>query len=214
MLDVGCGTGVFLRLASRRGARTAGLDGSEALLRLARERVPEADLRVGDLQSLPFADGSFDLVTGFNSFFFAADMVAALREARRVARHGGTVLIQVWGRPERCALTAMKEAVFPLGPPPAPDPGPPLCKPGVLEGLARAAGLEPRNAFDLSYAFHYPDRAALVRRLLAPAPVVAAVERAGEDRVREALVGSLARYRRPHGGYELENEWHFLLATA
>ena len=48
--------------------------------------MPEADLRLGDLQTLPFADDAFDLVTGFTSFFFAEDMVAALREAGRVAR--------------------------------------------------------------------------------------------------------------------------------
>ena len=85
-LDIGCGGGVALGLAAKRGAGVAGLDASEALLELARERVPDADIRVGDMQFLPFDDDSFDLVTGFNSFFFAADMVAALREAGRVAK--------------------------------------------------------------------------------------------------------------------------------
>ena len=51
-----------------------------------RERVPEADLRLADMEALPFGESSFDLVAGFNSFFFAVDMVAALREASRVAR--------------------------------------------------------------------------------------------------------------------------------
>ena len=49
VLDVGCGSGVFLRLAADRGAEVWGLDASEALLEVARERVPEADLRVGDM---------------------------------------------------------------------------------------------------------------------------------------------------------------------
>ena len=66
----------------------SGIDASEGLLEIARERVPEADLRLGDLQTLPYADDTFDLVTGFTSFFFADDMVAALREAGRVARPG------------------------------------------------------------------------------------------------------------------------------
>jgi hypothetical protein len=60
-------------------------------------------------------------VAGFNSFFFAADMVAALREARRVAKAGAPVVIQVWGRPERCSLERMKHAVAPFLPPPDPD---------------------------------------------------------------------------------------------
>ena len=49
VLEVGCGTGVFLRAAADRGARVTGLDASAALLGIARERVPEAHLRVGDL---------------------------------------------------------------------------------------------------------------------------------------------------------------------
>jgi SAM-dependent methyltransferase len=216
VLDVGCGSGVFLEGASDRGAQTFGLDASEELIALARERVPEADLRVGDMQVLPYEDDRFDLVCGFNAFFFAADMVRALREARRVAKPGAPVVIQVWGRPERCDLTAMKQAVFPLGAPPLPDaaPPPPLWKPGVLEGIASEAGLAPQSAFDLSYAFEYPDSETLVRRMLAPVPVVEAVEAAGEARVREAILRSLAAYRTADGSYRLENEWRFLLASA
>ena len=99
MLEVGCGTGVFLRLAASRGARASGLDASVALVELARARVPEADVRVGEMQALPYASDSFDVVVGFNAFFFAADMVEALREAGRVANPGAPVAIQVWGAP-------------------------------------------------------------------------------------------------------------------
>jgi len=49
------------------------------------------------MEDLPWEDDTFDLVTGFNSFFFATDMIAALREAGRVARPGAPVVIQVWG---------------------------------------------------------------------------------------------------------------------
>jgi len=81
VLDVGCGVGSFLRLVADRGARACGIDASEALLDVARTRLPDADLRVGDMEALPYDDDTFDLVTGFNSFFFANDIVAALREA-------------------------------------------------------------------------------------------------------------------------------------
>ena len=101
---------MFLRAVTDLGGRAYGLDASRGLLRVARARVPEADLRVGDLQSLPHEDDFFDVVTGFNSFFFADDMVAALREAARVAKPGAPVLIQVWGRPERCDLRPMLAA--------------------------------------------------------------------------------------------------------
>src|SRR5215207_5761897 len=123
VLDVGCGTGVFLRMCADRGADVLGLDASEGLLALARTRVPEADIRLGDLQALPYDDDTFDVVTGFTSFFFADDMVAALREAGRVARPGAPVVIQAFGRPEHCDLEAVKKAIAAFRP--APPPGPP-----------------------------------------------------------------------------------------
>ncbi len=214
VLDVGCGSGVFLRVAADRGARVFGLDAAEMLIDLARERVPEADLRLGDMQFLPYEDETFDLVAGFNSFFFAADMTAALREAGRVAKPGARVVIQVWGRPERCDLTAMKHAVGRLVPPPPGAPPPPLWQPGALEGIAAEAGLTPETAFDLSYAFQYLDQAALSRRLLAPGLIVEAMRAVREDVLRTAIVESMAPYRTPEGGYRLENEWHFLICRA
>src|SRR5215207_486347 len=48
VLDIGCGTGVFLRSAADAGAEVAGVDASERLLDVARRRVPEADLRLAD----------------------------------------------------------------------------------------------------------------------------------------------------------------------
>src|SRR5918911_707146 len=93
VLDIGCGVGAFLRLVAERGARAFGLDASRALIDIARERVPEAELVVGDMEALPYPDDTFDLVCGFNSFFFANDIVAAVREAGRVAKSGAAVVI-------------------------------------------------------------------------------------------------------------------------
>jgi SAM-dependent methyltransferase len=215
-LDVGCGTGVFLRAVADMGARPHGLDASRALLRVARTRVPEAELRVGEAERLPFDDDSFDVVTGFNSFFFADDMVAALREAGRVAMPGAPVLVQVWGRPECCDLTPMLQAASALRPaePSPSQPPPPLWEPGVLEGIATASGLTPETSFDLRTPFEFPDSDTLLRCMLSPGPVGAAVRHAGEEAVAEAILAALAPQRRPDGSYRLENEWHFLLARA
>ena len=108
--------------------------------------MPEADLCQGDLQHLPYVDDSFDAVCGFNSFFFADDMVAALREAGRVAKPGAPVVIQVWGRPEHFDLRHMKDAIARFAPPrPAARLDPTaLWQPGALEALATEAGLAPR----------------------------------------------------------------------
>jgi SAM-dependent methyltransferase len=212
VLDVGCGTGVALRVAADRGARVSGLDASEALARRARERVPEADIRVGDMESLPFGDDAFDLVTGFNSFFFASDIVSALREARRVAKPGGSVLIQVWGPPDQCDLTALKHAVAPFLPP-APA-SPPLSEPGVLEALASEAGLAATRAFDTRWAYTYADEEAMARGMMSAAYPVMAVALVGEERVRRAVVEALEPYRLRDGSYRFENEWHYLQAVA
>ena len=216
VLDVGCGTGVFLQAVAKLGARPHGLDASRALLRIARTRVPQAELRVGDAESLPFDDDRFDVVTGFNSFFFADDMTAALREAGRVAKPGAPVLVQVWGRPERCDLTPMLAAVGGLRPvDPAPSrERPPLWKPGVLEQIATAAGLRTESSFDLRSAFEFADQETLMRGMLAPGGVTEAIRHSGEAVVASAIAHALEPKRRPDGSYRLENEWHYLLARA
>jgi SAM-dependent methyltransferase len=215
VLDVGCGTGVFLRLAADRGAHAFGLDASDALLEVARERVPDADLRVGEMQALPYEDGSFDLVTGFNSFFFADDMVGALREAGRVARLGAPVVIQVWGRPDRCSLEVMKAAVTPFLPGASAEgrKPPDFWKPGVLESAASEAGLTPEDAFDTTWAYDYPNEDEMLRGMLA-AGGLALIDEAADGQVAKAIVAALEPYRTPASGYQLENEWHYLVARA
>ena len=211
VLDVGCGSGVFLRAAADRGAEVYGLDAARTLVEIAAARVPEADLRVGDIEFLPYGDDSFDLVTGFNSFFFAADMTAALREAGRVAKPGDPVVIQVWGHPERCDLTAMLGAVAPLRPQEG-QTGPSLHEPGVLEEIAAEAGLAPEDAFDLSWAYEFADQGALVQAMLSAGGVVEAVRESGEEAVRDAILDPLKPFRTESGRYRLENEWHYVIA--
>jgi SAM-dependent methyltransferase len=216
VLDVGCGVGAFLHLVAERGAEPHGIDASDALIEFARTRLPSADLRVGEMEDLPWDDETFDLVTGFNSFFFADDMVAALREARRVAKPGAPVVIQVWGRHERCDLETMKVVARPFLPPRPPDapPDPDLSQPGLLRALAVEAGLTPEEEFDTTWTFEYPDEETLGRALVAVAglAVLAGPER--EEELRDAIVAGLAPYRGADGSYRLTNEFHFLVARA
>jgi hypothetical protein len=79
----------------------------------------------------------------------------------------------------------------------------------VLEEMAAKAGLEPREAFDVEYAIEHPDRETMVRRMLAPGAVVAAIENAGEEAVAEAIVAAMERFRLDDGRYR-----HFMIATA
>ncbi len=216
VLDVGCGTGAFLRVAADHGAVVCGLDASKPLLRIARERVPEADLFVGDLQNLPYLDDSFDAVTGFNAFFFADDMVAALREAGRVARPGAPVVIQVWGRPDKFDLGLMKEAIGRFRPPPPPgrlDPTE-LWRHGALQDLALDAGLIPGQSFSTEWAYEFADEAELTRGMMSAGGFGAIVGEERQAEARAAILEALAGCRTADGGYRLENEWHYLIARA
>jgi ubiquinone/menaquinone biosynthesis C-methylase UbiE len=84
ILDVACGTGFLSRYL--RG-KVVGLDQSEAMLRIARERVPTATLLHGDAFSLPFADKSFERVVTANFYghLHEDERRAFLAQAHRVA---------------------------------------------------------------------------------------------------------------------------------
>ncbi len=90
-LDVGCGSGLAAQLAAELGAKVSGVDAAENLLAIAQSRVPAGQFRVADLEELPFPDKTFDVVTGFNSFQYAANPNAALAQAKRVAKSGGAL---------------------------------------------------------------------------------------------------------------------------
>ena len=192
------------------------MDASEALIALARTRVPDADVRVGEMEDLPWENETFDLVTGFNSFFFADDMVAALREAGRVAKPGAPVVIQVWGADERCDLEAMKRVARPFLPPRPPDapPDPDVAEPGALRALADEGGLRRESEFDTTWALEYPDAETLSRAMLAVAGLATLADPEREHDLKTAIVDGLAAYRTLDGGYRLSNEYKFLVARA
>ncbi len=124
-LDAGCGAGMAAEIAAGRGANLSGLDASEELLVIARQRVPGGRFELGNLEALPFEDDSFDVDTGFNAFQFAGNLGIALAEARQVTRPGGNAVILIWGEPEGMEAASLIGALKPLLPPPPPDaPGP------------------------------------------------------------------------------------------
>src|SRR5688572_340753 len=81
VLDAGCGSGMFSSIAIKTGAQLIGVDAAPGLLEVARQRNPHNNFLEEDLESLPFADESFHVVAGFNSFQYASNFEAALREA-------------------------------------------------------------------------------------------------------------------------------------
>lgn len=93
ILDVGCGTGGMMSVLNRHG-RPFGLDINRAGLQFASRRGFD-QLAQGSALTLPFADGRFDLVTGFDVLYHeeVEDDLVALREFFRVCRPGGSLLL-------------------------------------------------------------------------------------------------------------------------
>jgi SAM-dependent methyltransferase len=168
------------------------------------------------MEALPYEDDTFDLVTGFNSFFFANDIVAAMREAGRVARPGAPVVIQVWGPHDVNDLEAVKQVIRPYMPPrPADAPAEPdYSEPGVLEGIAAQAGLDPESTFDTTWSFVFADDETLGRAMAAPAGVALLVGPEREAEFKDAVVRGLAAHRAADGSYRLQNTFHSLIARA
>jgi SAM-dependent methyltransferase len=213
-LDVGCGSGMAAQLAAGRGAQVSGVDAAEALLTIARSRVPGGDFHHGDVEELPFADQMFDLVTGFNSFQYAANPAAALAEARRVTKPGGEVVIMTWGNPEGMDAASLIAALRPLMPVPPPGaPGPfALSDENALRKFAVDAKLTPVAVFDVDCPFAYPDEATAVRGLNAAGVAVRAMENTSEHLVSEAHSKALAPFRQYDGSYRINASFRCLLA--
>jgi FAD/FMN-containing dehydrogenase/trans-aconitate methyltransferase len=216
LLDVGCGSGLTLVLAQERGAIPAGLDISPGLLGIARERLPAAVLREGDMEFLPFDDDSFDAVTGVNAFQFAGDPRQALREAARVTRPGGRVVASLFAAPERSQGTVVHEAMSALIPPErAADHAPyALSAPGNLEAALADAGLRVTDHGEVVCHWRYASLDEAVRALLCSAGGARAVQAAGPTAVREVLQRALAQFQDPETGVVcLANTFRWVAAS-
>ena len=92
--DLGCGTGQITRLLAPFVKHVIGVDGSHAMLDMARSRVPaEVELRAGELESLPVDDGELDVALLFLVLHYVVDPALVLHEASRCLKAKGRVLI-------------------------------------------------------------------------------------------------------------------------
>jgi SAM-dependent methyltransferase len=214
-LDVGCGAGMAVMLSASRGASVCGIDAAEALLAIARERTPAGDFRLGDIEALPFDDDAFDLVTGFNAFQYAGDPAQALREAGRVTRPGGTIVIMTWGDPAGMQAASLLAAMKPLLPPPPPGaPGPfALSDEAALRAFAVAGGLAPGAVFDVDTQWSYPDEATALRGQASSGVSIRAIEHSGEQAVLEAKRAALAPFRQRDGSFRIGARFRCLVAA-
>ncbi len=97
-LDIGTGTGRILEALGRDARRGTGIDLSREMLALARARLEgtgldHCEVRLADMYSLPFPEGSIDTITCHQVLHFAADPAAAVAEAARVLRPAGLLIL-------------------------------------------------------------------------------------------------------------------------
>jgi SAM-dependent methyltransferase len=215
LLDVGCGAGLAMQIAAERGASVAGLDAAEGLAHVAMERLPDADIRVGDLEELPFSEAEFSAATSFNAVQFATDPSRALAELRRVCLPHSPVALVTWGAPERSEMRDVLQAIGSLLPPPPPGAGGPfaLSAPGALESLVASAHLTPGTSGEVPTPYVYPDLDTAVRAQMSSGPAARAAQEAGEDALRQALTEVMHRYQQPDGQVRLNNVFRYLVAT-
>lgn len=94
--DLGCGTAQIAEAIAPNVRAVIGVDGSRAMLAAARRRAgetPNLDLRQGDLEALPIADGTLDVAILFLVLHYQDEPVRVLAEARRALRPGGRLLV-------------------------------------------------------------------------------------------------------------------------
>ncbi|MFC7218238.1 methyltransferase domain-containing protein [Streptomyces polyrhachis] len=219
LLGLGCGSGLALLLAARRGAQVTGLDSDPRRLALARERLTagsgrEASHRAAlpgrGLPDLPGERGRpFTVITAFERV-----RASTLAEAAALAERGSAVVLASWGPAERCASTP----VLRLGARLADPAGAPAAwrAPGRddLEDLARAAGLTPAGSGRVACPFGYADTDSAVRGLLSTGYFDAAIRALDEARVVKELTEALHPYRREGGMVWMPNVFRYLIASA
>jgi len=216
LLDVGCGPGLAAQTLAKTIDRIAGVDAAAPFIAIAQRRCPQGDFRVSEMETLPHADGTFDVVTGFNAFQYAARPVNALREARRVSKPGGHIVIAVWGLPEQCEAAGHLKALGALMPPPPPGaPGPfALSDEAKLKALATEAGLTPHTVVDVACPWIYPDLDTALRGMLSAGPAERAIRSSSVEKAREAISNAITPYRTASGSYYLNNVFRYLIARA
>jgi SAM-dependent methyltransferase len=112
LLDIGTGPGFVAAAAAARGANVTGIDVADAMVELAKSRVPTARFRRASAEDLPLPDGGFDAVVGNFVIFHLGHPDRGVAEARRVLRPGGRIALSLWRTPaENRACGVVADAI-------------------------------------------------------------------------------------------------------
>lgn len=211
LLDVACGSGLAMQHAAARGATCTGVDASEELLAVARERVPLAQLHRCDMAQIPLPDETFDVVTSFNGLQFGA--TGAVAECARLLKPGGTLALVFWQDPGDYG--PYFAAIATCSAPPTPGAPSPmaLSQPGAAEDLLESAGLTVQQRGTCRCRGLYRGTDDAYRGLAASGPAWGAIAYSGEEAFHAALFPVIQSHRDPASGRVLmEGTFGFVLA--
>ena len=214
LLDAGCGSGLFTHLAVRTGAEVIGVDAAQGLLELARLRNPQINFLQEDLETLPFKDSTFDVVTGFNSFQYAGSYENALKEAKRLLKPGGRLVVGIWDKPQLSDATNVLKAIGTLLPPPAPGtPGPfAISEEGRIEGEFANNHLKMIFKIRVSCPFLYSSLTDGIKSFMGTGPAAAAMNYSSREIVEETISQALTPFHLVDDLYFLQNSFLVFIA--
>ena len=199
-LDVGCGTGVFTEvlLERARPGKLVALDPSRPQIAYAAKKpvAEKAVFQIGDAQSLPFPDRSFDVVASALALNFIPNQAKAVAEMRRVTRKGGCVAGYVWDFTGPLSVTRhVTQALRAIEAKAAPIPGVKSTTRDALQALFEGAGLARVETRAIEVEVAYPDFDAYWRRFLDnPSPgsaYIHAMTATGREALRAKVEASL-----------------------
>ncbi len=112
LLDIGCGTGLFVEKFVKNGGTAIGLDISGKMIARAQVRCPTSEFIVGTGEKIPFTNNSFDAISSLLVFSYVKDPHAMLNESYRVLKPGGVISICTLGKK---LITRGIPAIYQLG---------------------------------------------------------------------------------------------------
>ena len=200
LLDVGCGVGLLIREAAERGAWVAGVDPADELLEVARWALPDADLRLGAPESLPYDNGRFDVSIVCNTLCYTLDLPRALAELIRVVRPGGRVAIGDWADP---AGSLTRDFLSRLG----------FLDRSSIEDRLCAAGLSRVDGSELHFPITYPDLGTAWSAMLARGAVASAIPTVGKSEIYQHFTDVFTPAVRSDGSIRDDNAFRYLVAA-
>ena len=214
LLDIGCGTGYFCKLAVEKGADVTGLDATPDFIDEAKIRVPAASFFVGEMEELPFEELFFDVVCGFNSFQYSGDIETSLMEAKRVLADDGKLVIMIWGNQDQCEIVTLLNAIGSLLPfSPSGTAAPfSLSENQQMEQIISTIGFNKISSIYVPSSWDYPNEHTALKGLLSLGAVAKAVEHSGFEKVNQVIKQAIQPYIQQNGHVVYRNQYKIIIA--